>query len=34
MAPSWPGMGRYLPPMLEMIENVRPVYEKLRATMP
>jgi hypothetical protein len=31
MAPSWPGAGRYLPPMLEAIDNARAVYEKIRA---
>jgi hypothetical protein len=31
-SPSWPGSARYLPPMLEAIENARAVYEKIRAT--
>jgi hypothetical protein len=30
MGPSWPGAGRYLPPMFEMIEDVKVVYEKIR----
>jgi len=29
--PSWPGAARYLPPMLEMIEDVKTVYEQIRA---
>jgi hypothetical protein len=32
MGPSWPGASRYLPPMLEAIEDARAVYEKIRAT--
>ncbi len=32
MSPSWPGAARYLPPMLEAIDNARAVYEKIRAT--
>ena len=31
-SPSWPGSARYLPPMLEAIENARAVYEKIRST--
>jgi hypothetical protein len=30
-SPSWPGMGKHLPPAFEMIEDVKAVYEKLRA---
>ena len=32
VGPSWPGSARYLPPMLEAIENARAVYEKIRST--
>jgi len=28
---SWPGMSRNLPPMLELIENARAIYDKIRA---
>ena len=31
MGASWPGAGRYLPPMFEMIEDVKVVYEMIRA---
>jgi hypothetical protein len=31
MGPSWPGSAKYLPPMFEMIEDVKLVYEKIRA---
>jgi hypothetical protein len=29
--PSWPGAARYLPPMFEMIDDVKAVYDKIRA---
>ena len=28
---GWPGMDKYQPPAFEMIENVRPVYDQIRA---
>jgi hypothetical protein len=31
MGPSWPGSARYLPPRFEMIEDVKAVYDKIRA---
>jgi hypothetical protein len=31
IGPSWPGVAKYLPPMFEMIEDVKAVYEKIRA---
>ena len=31
MGPSWPGAAKYLPPMFEMIEDARTVYEQVRA---
>jgi hypothetical protein len=31
LGPSWPGVARYLPPSLEMLDDVKTVYEKIRA---
>jgi len=31
LGPSWPGLGKGLPPSFEMIEDVKAVYEKVRA---
>jgi hypothetical protein len=31
LGPSWPGLGKVLPPSFEMIEDAKAVYEKIRA---